>query len=150
MTAVPEHNSDNEGYGTAFSEPDDDQLLESRRAEINARSRPDSVRVPTAIPSTTETVPTPTPPVAPIPLVVSPPRLLNKLKADGLRTILEEKLLSTEGLEVPHGKKKDSAFRSVKSVMVRGKEVGYCSVLINVALERATRFEHDYEGLVTT
>ena len=37
----------------------------------------------------------------------------------------------------------------MKSVMVKGKEVGCCSDVINVVLERATGFEHDYEGLVT-
>jgi len=110
-------------------------------------------------------VPNPTlPSVAPAHLVAPPPlRLLNRLKSDGLQTILEEKLLSVEGLEgknaevldtlkhhefrqfttprghyipswvrefylaygelVPKNKKKASEFRSVKFVIVRGKEV---------------------------
>uniref|UniRef100_M1DGW3 Polyprotein protein n=1 Tax=Solanum tuberosum TaxID=4113 RepID=M1DGW3_SOLTU len=34
--------------------------------------------------------------------------------------------------------------------MIRGKEVGCCSDHINTVLERATRFEHEYEGLATT
>uniref|UniRef100_M1DC35 Uncharacterized protein n=1 Tax=Solanum tuberosum TaxID=4113 RepID=M1DC35_SOLTU len=80
----------------------------SRRVEIRARSRPDSSRAPTA-PSPASTVPAPAPPVAPVPPVqVPPPRLLNRLKADGLRTILEKKLLSTEDLEGKYSAVRDT------------------------------------------
>uniref|UniRef100_M1DZF7 Uncharacterized protein n=1 Tax=Solanum tuberosum TaxID=4113 RepID=M1DZF7_SOLTU len=66
---------------------------EPSREELCARFLLASSRAPAA------TVPTPAPPVALVPPVVPPPRLLNRLKTDGLRTILEEKLLSTEGLK---------------------------------------------------
>uniref|UniRef100_M1DS00 Integrase core domain containing protein n=1 Tax=Solanum tuberosum TaxID=4113 RepID=M1DS00_SOLTU len=73
---------------------------ESRRIELCARARHDPSRVPTtATPSAVDTVPAPAPSMAPVPLVVPLPRLVNRLKEDGLRTILEEKLLSIEGLE---------------------------------------------------
>uniref|UniRef100_M1D9P6 Putative plant transposon protein domain-containing protein n=1 Tax=Solanum tuberosum TaxID=4113 RepID=M1D9P6_SOLTU len=189
VSETPENNSTRERESVDSqaepSEPDDDQILQSRRAKVRARSRPDSSRAPAA-----DTVPAPAPIVMPVPPVVPPPRLLNRLKVDGLRKILKDKLLSTEGLEgryfsvreilqwhrfhsfttprgpyiptwvrefystygdlVLQGKKKASAFRPVKSIMVRGKEVGCCSDLINSVLERATEFEHDYEGLATT
>ncbi|KAG5570802.1 hypothetical protein H5410_060568, partial [Solanum commersonii] len=137
------------GSQASLSEPKDDQPLQSQ--------------VP-PVPISADSVPALTPPVAPVSLVIPPPRVLNLLKGDGLRTILEEKLLLIEGLEgkysdvrdtlhyhsfdqfsrsrgpyiplcvrefyttysdlVPKSKKNVSQFRPVKSVMVRGKEVG--------------------------
>uniref|UniRef100_M1E0D5 Putative plant transposon protein domain-containing protein n=1 Tax=Solanum tuberosum TaxID=4113 RepID=M1E0D5_SOLTU len=163
----------------------------SKNAEIHARSRPDSSRVPEATPHKIATVPAQAPTVASVPPVQGPPaRLLNRLKAEGLRMILEENLMSIEGLEgkysllldtlrwhrfdiftrpggsyvstwvrefystygdlVSQGKKKASAFRLVKSIMVQGKEVGCSNDHINVVFKTGIRFKYEYEGLTTT
>ncbi|KAG5598552.1 hypothetical protein H5410_029922 [Solanum commersonii] len=122
-----------------LSEPKDDQPLQSRRDEISARSYPDLARVP-PVPTPTDSVPTLAPLVASVTPVVPPPSLLNRLKGDGFQTILEEKLLSTEGLEGNFSNA--SEFRSVKSVVVRGKEVDCNNEYINTVLDRGYDFDH--------
>uniref|UniRef100_M1DYA5 Uncharacterized protein n=1 Tax=Solanum tuberosum TaxID=4113 RepID=M1DYA5_SOLTU len=62
------------------------------------RSHPTSTRVPLCV-HTRRSSANPSPPVSPVTPVVPLPRLLNRLKGDGLRTILEKKLVSTKGLE---------------------------------------------------
>uniref|UniRef100_M1DFN6 Uncharacterized protein n=1 Tax=Solanum tuberosum TaxID=4113 RepID=M1DFN6_SOLTU len=92
-----------------LSEPEDEHPLINRRNELRTRSQSTSTRVPSvATPPEEDSVPAQAPPVTPALPIVPPPRRLNKLKGDGVQTILEEKLLSTEGLEGKYPDNRDT------------------------------------------
>uniref|UniRef100_M1DG23 Putative plant transposon protein domain-containing protein n=1 Tax=Solanum tuberosum TaxID=4113 RepID=M1DG23_SOLTU len=129
----------------------------SQKKKNRLKDRPQSIPIrvtSAATPSSTELVPNLTPPpVAPaLQVPPPPPRLLNRLKGDGLRNILEEKLLSVEGFIaygelIPKNKIKVSEFRSVNSVRMRGKEVECHNEHINVVLGRPLHLVVPYQGL---
>uniref|UniRef100_M1E0Z8 Uncharacterized protein n=1 Tax=Solanum tuberosum TaxID=4113 RepID=M1E0Z8_SOLTU len=107
----------------------------SRRVELLSKSMHDPSRI--LVP------PTPLPPLALIveqvppvpPNQAPPPQSLNRLNVEGLRTILEEKCLSSDGVIdrypeefyaeygklVPKGKKKAILFKPVDHMVVRKK-----------------------------
>ncbi|KAG5571302.1 hypothetical protein H5410_061068, partial [Solanum commersonii] len=83
-----------------FSKPEDEQPLINRRDALRAKSQPTPTGAPSAAtPPTSESVPAQAPSVTFALPIGPPPRLLNRLRGEGVRTIIEEKLLSTEGLE---------------------------------------------------
>uniref|UniRef100_M1DP37 Putative plant transposon protein domain-containing protein n=1 Tax=Solanum tuberosum TaxID=4113 RepID=M1DP37_SOLTU len=116
------------------------------------------------------------------PVYGPPPRSLNRQKAEGLKTIIEEKRLSTDGVVtlkshkfqiftkpqgpyipywvrefysayrnlVPQGKMKDSTFKPVDFVIVRGKKVKCYSEDINVVLGCTYNFMDDYQSMIKT
>ncbi|WMV29933.1 hypothetical protein MTR67_023318 [Solanum verrucosum] len=120
----------------------DDQLLKKRRAGLHSKALHDPSRLPV--------LPTPPPPPAQVvekapkvpPVQAPPPRSINRLKAAGLRTILEEKRLSTNGVEdmypdvklIPKGKKKANSFAPTDYVEVQGKTVNCSNTKINKVL----------------
>uniref|UniRef100_M1DJR5 Putative plant transposon protein domain-containing protein n=1 Tax=Solanum tuberosum TaxID=4113 RepID=M1DJR5_SOLTU len=78
-----------------FDELEDKQPLINRRDALRTRSQPTATSTPSVTPAQAPSI-TPALPIIP------PSRLLSRLKGDGLRTIIEEKLLSMDGLEGKH------------------------------------------------
>ncbi|KAG5576690.1 hypothetical protein H5410_056824 [Solanum commersonii] len=104
------------------------------RFELRARSHTTSNRVtPTSTPA--ESVSTPEPHVDPMPPVVPPPRLHNRLKRDAY------------GELVPKSKKKANEFRPIKSITVHSVEVSCSEEYINAIVDRPPGSALSYEEL---
>uniref|UniRef100_M1D979 Putative plant transposon protein domain-containing protein n=1 Tax=Solanum tuberosum TaxID=4113 RepID=M1D979_SOLTU len=112
--------------------------------------------------STTTPPPTPTQNVVLAPPVQDPaPKSMNRLKIEGLRTIIERKRLSTDGVIdrefysaysslPPQGKKPATKFKSVDYVVDRGRKVKCDSDAINTVLGVSTHIDHDCQHMIRT
>ncbi|WMV18944.1 hypothetical protein MTR67_012329 [Solanum verrucosum] len=96
-TSESEDNSGDRSPASA-SEPKDNQTLKTRRAVLHSKSLHDPARIP--VPPMPPLPPAQTAEQVPLvpPVQAPPPRSLNRLIAVELRTILEEKRLSIDGI----------------------------------------------------
>uniref|UniRef100_M1D935 Putative plant transposon protein domain-containing protein n=1 Tax=Solanum tuberosum TaxID=4113 RepID=M1D935_SOLTU len=83
-----------------WSELEDDQPLIHRQNRLRDRPQPTPTRVSSAAaPPESDAVPAQAPLVTPALPIVPPARRLNRLKGEGVQTIIAEKLLSMEGIK---------------------------------------------------
>ncbi|KAG5585158.1 hypothetical protein H5410_045592 [Solanum commersonii] len=90
----------------------------------------------------------------PAPPVVPPPRLLNRLKGDVALGPYNPSWVcefhTAYGKQVSKSKTKANEFTPIKSITIRGVEVGCSEEYINIVLDRPPGSTLSYEGLPTT